>query len=70
MKHDIKRCNIKMDFVTIKVGITEGKIHVSSPSSVYDIFSFLIFSIKYLLTWTSYYSFGNLFTIQDKTNDK
>ena len=25
MKSNIKRCNIKMDFVLLKVGITEGK---------------------------------------------
>ena len=25
MKSNLKHCNIKMDFVTVKVGITEGK---------------------------------------------
>ena len=26
IKYNVKHCDLKMDFVTVKVGITEGKI--------------------------------------------
>ena len=39
MKHDVKRCDFKMDFMTIKVGITGIKNTIENTTSniVFDI---------------------------------